>query len=151
MVRTRVRTYHGTYNVMSQLSDRKRAHLYCTPGSILRTYQWYVRTCTYVRTYHGTYTRTYHWTNTTLSQKRLEIQALYQLPGTNGTRTMVPYIYNMVLEYVRTTRVRTHVLPVVRTSGKHVYVYPCTMVPWYYTCTTYNGTMVLLPWYVVHV
>ncbi len=69
-----IRTYVRTYNVMSQLSDWKRAHM-CTENHVCvgRVHGSQLREGANA----GTYVRTYTYTN-----------------GTNGTK------YTMVLEYV---------------------------------------------------
>ena len=66
-------TYVRTYNVMSQLSDWKRAHM-CTENHVCfgRIHGKPVE-----RVHLGN-TRTYTCTNITLSEKRLEIQAQYR-------------------------------------------------------------------------
>ena len=96
-------TYHGTrvrtYNVMSQISDWKRAHM-CNEkhvcfgrihGSQLREganagyhFGTMVRTYVPMVLQYQWYVRTYTCTNITLSQKQLEIQALRCNRDTSG-------------------------------------------------------------------
>ncbi len=156
-------TYHGTpwYNVRSQLSDWKRAHM-CTENHVC--FGMYVRTMV----------RTYTCTNITLSQKRLEIQALRYVLEYHGTmvrthvRTRVQhyqwYLKND-LKYKHSgataiasgrTMVRTRARTLVRTKG---YYCNSTRVPrysstyqWYHG--TYTSTIIhvdhgryLVPWY----
>jgi hypothetical protein len=113
LVRTYVRTRVRTYNVMSQLSDGKRAQM-CTEN--VRTYTVYVRVYvrTYVRPYVRTYTCTYHG---------------YQVPRGPNIQKHLTLRCNGELEYVRTYHVRTYVHTMVRTRVR-------TRV------RTYHGTMV---------
>ncbi len=132
---TRVRTY----NVMSQLSDWKRAYVHVYHGTRVLEYQKMVRVRTRVRT------------NITLSQKRLEIQALRCNGDTSGTRV---HVY--VLVYVR-TYVRTYMCTNITLSQKpivHMYVY-VPRYQWYHGNGTtmvplveHHGTLVpaRVPW-----
>ncbi len=103
-VRTMVRTYVRTYNVMSQLSDWKRAHM-CSVHYI-RTY---VRTHVYVPWYHGTMVHVYHK------------MVLARVPGYRGTMYVLQYHYG-TYGHIICIAIRTMV-PLVRTNGTMVHVY----------------------------